>query len=326
MTLDIKTVLICPLCRSELVFPDALPEKGHIVCARCQRQYPVEAGIIDLRTGVTQKGEWDLHDFEQAYQKMGYYQDNLNWADSGGYPRFVEEYRYPRVKGRIIEWLQPQDGAIILDVGCGVGYLFFDIIKNYPAIKLNLVGLDPSHSNIYWLHYRKNETHQPDIIGFLGEAEALPFHDQAFDAVVTSEAIEHIYDKAEAIRQMYRVLKPGGRLFITTPTRSMVIFWKSFFWLPQQIRRIFKSRKKPTQGKAAYDEPLTKKQLKRLLMDTGFRIKHFEQNAIMPHESYFQFFPLWLSRIIINTGCFMENYLKFLFAWAGLHYVVEAEK
>lgn len=47
----------------------------------------------------------------------------------------------------------------------------------------------------------------------------LPFADESFDAIVTSEVLEHIWDDERAIEELVRVLRPGGRLAVTVPTR-----------------------------------------------------------------------------------------------------------
>ncbi|MBI4834618.1 MAG: methyltransferase domain-containing protein [Planctomycetes bacterium] len=320
MAMNPEEILVCPNCRGKLKSGPTL------VCLLCHRSYPISHGIIDLRTGVTQKGEWDLSVFEKGYEKMGYYKDEYGWAESGGYPRYVADYRYSRVKGKIIDWLKPQNDDMILDVGCGVGYFLFDIMNKYSNININMIGIDPALPNIYWLNYRVKEENKTNIIGILGDAESLPFKDGIFNAIVTSEVIEHIFDKPKAIREMYRVLKQGGRLFMSTPSRFMVRFWEGFFWLPQKIKRLFIPPKSNPNEKAVFDKPATKKQLKRYLKEAGFSIENFRQNVIMPHESYLQFFPDILVRLIIKTASFMEAHFAPLVSWAGLHYVIHAKK
>lgn len=330
MKINLEDILACPKCRGRVKLTFSAnytqPEKGTVTCLDCKYPYPVSDGIIDLRTGVTQKGEWDLTAFEKGYEPMGYYKDEYGWAESGGYPRCVTDYRYPRVKGRIIEWLKPENNWLILDVGCGLGYMLFNIMKKYPQVDLACIGLDPVRSNIYWLNHRKKEEDKDNIIGILAEAESLPFRDNVFDAVITTEVMEHIPDKKQALDSMYRVLKAEGRLLITTPARFMVKFWKRFFWLPQQIKRLFVPRQPSLNEKQTYDEPLTKRQLKQYLKEAGFSIEEFQQNALMPHESYFQFFPYILSWLIIKKACLVEWCFKPLFSWTGLHYVVKARK
>lgn len=331
----LQKLLACPLCSNriniEIDKADELGiEEGKITCINCQRQYPIKQRMIDLRTGLRNSGssdsQWELESFEKGYAKTGYYKNGLGWAQAAKYPPIAEEFRYPKVKGRISEWLQPKNGQIILDVGCGVGWFIFEIMKMYPEVNFSFIGLDPVRSNIYWLNYRGQEENKTNLIGILGEAESLPFAEESFDAIITSEVIEHIFDKEKAIRQMHRVLKHGGRLFISTPARPMVEFWNNLFWLPQQAKRLFKPKRTSTGEKIPYDEPMSQGQLRRYLRQADFTIEKFQQNALMPHESYFQFFPYWLSWSIIKIAAFIENSFKPLISWGGLHYVVKGKK
>jgi len=50
-----------------------------------------------------------------------------------------------------------------------------------------------------------------------GDAQALPFADQSFDIVVSCETIEHLPEVQTALREMWRVTRPGGKFFLTTP-------------------------------------------------------------------------------------------------------------
>ena len=52
-----------------------------------------------------------------------------------------------------------------------------------------------------------------------GDALALPFPDATFDCVIASEVLEHVWADATAISELVRVLKPGGRIAVTVPTR-----------------------------------------------------------------------------------------------------------
>jgi len=331
----LEKLLICPICSGhiavEISKEDELGiEDGKIICLNCRNQYSIKERIIDLRTGIKNSGlnqnQWELESFEKGYARTGYYKNGMDWARMGKYPSIVEEFRYPKVKGLITKWLEPKNGEMILDLGCGVGWFIFEIMKIHHKIDLFFVGLDPAISNIYWLNYRSREENKDNLLGILGEAESLPFSDNLFDKIITSEVIEHIFDKGKAINQMHRVLKPNGQLFITTPARPTVEFWNGFFWLPQQIKRLFRPQSVLSTEKAAYDEPVTQSQLRQYLQKAGFAVERFQQNALMPHESYFQFFPYWLSWSIIKTASFIEKYFKPLFNWAGLHYVVKAKK
>ena len=53
----------------------------------------------------------------------------------------------------------------------------------------------------------------------------LPFTDGSFDCVIASEIIEHIVDPAKFIKELFRVVKKGGQLIITTPYKEKIIYY-----------------------------------------------------------------------------------------------------
>lgn len=55
---------------------------------------------------------------------------------------------------------------------------------------------------------------RPDV---QGDAERLPFADGTFDAVICAELLEHVFDPRQVVREIRRVLRPGGRVLITVP-------------------------------------------------------------------------------------------------------------
>lgn len=55
---------------------------------------------------------------------------------------------------------------------------------------------------------------RPDVIG---DALRLPFHDDAFEAILCTEVLEHIFEVSQALAEIRRVLRPGGSVIITTP-------------------------------------------------------------------------------------------------------------
>src|SRR6185437_14227494 len=86
-----------------------------------------------------------------------------------------------------------------LDVGCGhkpYEKTFFSGAKKYT-------GMD----------YLTDRS-KPDVVG---SATDIPLDDASFDTVVCTEVLEHVPDPLKALREMYRVLKPGGYLILSTP-------------------------------------------------------------------------------------------------------------
>jgi SAM-dependent methyltransferase len=87
----------------------------------------------------------------------------------------------------------------LLDVGCG----WRPYEKTFFAGATKYVGMD----------YLSDRS-KPDIIG---SAQAIPCDDNSFDTVVSTEVLEHVPDPLQAMREMRRVLKPGGYLVLSTP-------------------------------------------------------------------------------------------------------------
>jgi ubiquinone/menaquinone biosynthesis C-methylase UbiE len=68
--------------------------------------------------------------------------------------------------------------------------------------------------------------------GIVADACDLPFEDNCFDLVISSECIEHTLDPSKAIREMCRVCKPGGTVCLTTPNK----LWYPVLWLSQVLK------------------------------------------------------------------------------------------
>jgi SAM-dependent methyltransferase len=118
-------------------------------------------------------------------------------------------------------------GDTVLDVGAGFGRHVFECARRGAHV----VALDYADDEV--AHTRDTlgamivdgEITIDKLIGVLqGDARRLPFPDDTFDVVITSEVLEHIQDDVGAIAEMVRVLKPGGRFAATVPA-----------WLPEVI-------------------------------------------------------------------------------------------
>ncbi len=112
---------------------------------------------------------------------------------------------------RLAALAKPRAGDRILDVGCGTGYLT-RVLAPVVTPTGQVTGLDPSPAMIeYALGRAPGNTDYT-----VGRGQDLPFPDDSFDAVVSSLALHHIPadDRREAVREMFRVLRPGGRLLV----------------------------------------------------------------------------------------------------------------
>ncbi|AFY70766.1 Tocopherol O-methyltransferase [Thalassoporum mexicanum PCC 7367] len=105
----------------------------------------------------------------------------------------------------------------ILDVGCGIGGSSIYLAQKYSADRAQVTGLTLSPVQAARASQRAIENKVNDRTGFqVADAMAMPFDDHSFDLIWSLESGEHMPDKAEFLRECYRVLKPGGRLIFVT--------------------------------------------------------------------------------------------------------------
>ncbi len=104
-------------------------------------------------------------------------------------------------------WLRPAAPLDLLDMGCGTG-------ANLMAFRAlgRAAGCDIAESAVAYCRGRGLDgvVHQADL-------DRLPFEDARFDLVTGTDVLEHIADDAGMLREIRRVLRPGGAVFLTVP-------------------------------------------------------------------------------------------------------------
>jgi SAM-dependent methyltransferase len=120
----------------------------------------------------------------------------------------------------IFEWIQPSDEKVILDCACGRGF-YLNMIRAVSRCKLVGLELDPE----VILKAQRNVGHLPDITLTRANIYTQPFPDATFDGVILSEILEHVDDDVRGLREVYRVLKPGGVIAITVPNADYPFWW-----------------------------------------------------------------------------------------------------
>lgn len=104
--------------------------------------------------------------------------------------------------------LKLRPGERLLDVGCGTGALLHRLSSNPDT---PLTGVDPVPEMLEIARRRL----PPEVDLRVGWAERLPFEREQFDVVVSCNAFHYFQEPVAALREMRRVLAPGGRLVIT---------------------------------------------------------------------------------------------------------------
>jgi len=153
--------------------------------------------------------------------------NNLNYIDH--YKKDAVEFDYfeesrgatAHDERRVHEYIiskVPKNINTILDVGCGKGW----VAEHFLQRGLKVHSLDVSASN----PARAKELYpSEDHTGIAADSFHLPFADNSFDVVIASEIIEHIVIPAEFVKELFRVVKRGGRLIVSTPYKEKLIYY-----------------------------------------------------------------------------------------------------
>ncbi len=116
----------------------------------------------------------------------------------------------PRWRQALVDYIDPQPGMRILDVATGTGMVAFALAERGAEV----VGLDQSEAMLSGAIARLKRTPElADRLSFVrGEAEVLPYGDGEFDALSFTYLLRYVDDRAATMRELVRVLKPGGRI------------------------------------------------------------------------------------------------------------------
>lgn len=133
------------------------------------------------------------------------------WENKSGH---LDDFviKWPKLK----QFIPLEKGAVVVDFGCGKG----DILKEIAAINphAKCIGLDVSKRA---LELAKSQL--PDFdFHKIEDGGLFPLRDASADFVFSSEVIEHVYDTENAFREIARVLRPRGRLLLTTPYHGLL--------------------------------------------------------------------------------------------------------
>ncbi len=155
-----------------------------------------------------------------------YYDEFANWYEKerhDGYHALIDELE--------LDLVMPfARGADVLEVGCGTGLLLGPVSKVAKSAK----GIDISPGMLKQARAR-------DLDVYEGTAEKLPFEDESFDLVYSFKVLAHVQGIRDALREVMRVLRPGGHAVLE-------------FYNKQSVRYVAKRLAKPGLISSRIDE------------------------------------------------------------------------
>lgn len=130
------------------------------------------------------------------------------------------------------EWLHLQPDDRLLDLGCGLGRHAFEAARrgaHVVACDLSDAELKDVRATFAAMSDAGQIDERVSTAVANGDARRLPFADASFDRVIASEVLEHVDNDGRALRELARVLRPGGTLAVTVPAfaSERVCWWLS---------------------------------------------------------------------------------------------------
>ena len=202
-------------------------------------------------------------------------QEHSDKAAERGEPSYVWRDGQKRRMALIKQYAEERINGDILEDGCGVGAY----LNRFMQTARHAVGIEIEFERGQFAkQVCPNEN--TDIVNSCGEY--LPFKDNTYDLILSHEVIEHVNDDKLCIREMVRVLKPGGRIILFCPNRGYPfethgIYWKGEYhfgnklfvnYLPRSLRDKL----------APHVNIYTRKDLEKLF--EGLPVKYIHRSAV----------------------------------------------
>jgi ubiquinone/menaquinone biosynthesis C-methylase UbiE len=201
------------------------------------------------------------------------------------------------------------EGKKVLEVGCGVGDFAFAMESKGARV----TAVDFSDAAIEIACQKRSE--RRSTVEFRNaDAGELPFGDGSFDIVFTCECLEHLPNPATAVKEMARVLLPGGSLVLTTENYSNLLL---LVWLKCIVTgKAFNSGDKPQPIERFFVFPM----VYQMFANAGLRM----QATLASHHIFLLLPRVNPHRFVIEQ--FKNPFLAKIFKFLGRHWTYSATK
>ena len=203
------------------------------------------------------------HVFEKVYSKY----DTMN--------SIISFQRHKAWRKDVMKRMDVQEGTSALDLCCGTGDWSIALAE---AVGSNgsVTGLDFSQNMLSVARKKKEDLKLDQLEIIHGNAMDLPFEDNSFDYVTIGFGLRNVSDYMTVLREMYRVVKPGGKVVcLETSQPTLVGFRQGYYFyfrfiMPLLGRLIAKSYKEYSWLQESAKDFPGKKELKAMFVEAGF--------------------------------------------------------
>lgn len=199
-----------------------------------------------------------------------------------------------------LQALALQKGEHVLDVGSGPGLLVADMARTVGPSGL-VTGLD-INTSMMRVAQRRCEPISSHVALVQGDATALPFPDEAFDVAVSTQVYEYIDDVAQALAEVYRILRPGGRILIIDTDWDSIVWNAKDTALMQRILDAWVER---------FADAHLPGSLSRLLADSGFSLRRRDVLVLLNPEYDVNTYSLTngriLAKFVVGRRCITQH-------------------
>lgn len=189
-----------------------------------------------------------------------------------------------RVLRRVIDQIDLPPNARVLDAGCGSGRNMVELAR---LGEVTGVELSPASVAV------ARERGVGEVLE--GTVEDLPFPDDSFDFAVCLDVIEHLDEDRPTLRELRRVVRPGGWLLVTVPAYPSL--WSSHDAINHHRRRYTRSTLLEAAAACGWEATRTT-HFNALLLPAAMGYRWFERITSRPPRSDLDSTPMWLNRIL----------------------------
>jgi ubiquinone/menaquinone biosynthesis C-methylase UbiE/uncharacterized protein YbaR (Trm112 family) len=223
---------VCPNCRGEL-----RRSSVSLLCQTCRESYAVVDDIPILLPSATQRSstKTEIQRFWGDLYRAAY----AELKEEGERETFLElldelERMFLRLQHMAVTEMPIGQlyGKIMLEVGSGAG-AHSALFARHGA---EVTSLDLSADRVLVSARKLDWVDTPGHFALQGDAEFLPFRESCFDIVYSNGVLHHTPDTAKAIREVFRVLRPGGRAVIMLYARHSLEYWGNLFLIQGILR------------------------------------------------------------------------------------------